>query len=60
MLLEKRADGWWIMDPRTLTPDCGPYATKAEAESDMRGMVRTVKHADEPGYVTSEVRHADH
>jgi len=36
----KRKDGWWI----TELPDgqeCGPYATKAEAEEDRRGLKRT-------------------
>ena len=33
---------------------CGPYDTKAEAESDMRGLARFEKHKDRPGFITSD------
>lgn len=37
MILEKRVDGWWIIHH---DPELGPYQTRAEAEDDMRGLVR--------------------
>lgn len=56
MKIVKRRDGYWITD-LGMAPDCGPYTGpdgKADAESDMRGMERFWKHADEPGFVTCE------
>lgn len=55
MRLEKRRDGWWIVDESGGT-DCGPYDTQAEARDDMRGMERFAKYAARPGYVTSDKR----
>ncbi len=34
--LEQRGDGWWITGLPDTDPDCGPYDTKQEAESDRR------------------------
>jgi hypothetical protein len=47
----KDRDGWWV--PWEPHP-CGPYATKAEAEADLRGMLRFEKYGDRPGFVTCE------
>ncbi len=44
---------WWI----TGVPDCcdvGPYKTKADAEEIRRGLERTYKYMDEPGFITSD------
>lgn len=50
----KFLDGrWWIVGP-DLEIECGPYDTKAEAESDRVGMQRFEKHQHKPGYVTSD------
>ena len=38
--LEQRGDGWWIVGLPDTDPDCGPYDTKQEAESDRRGLQR--------------------
>lgn len=46
MRIEKRQDGWWILDVPCQGADgqgwtsCGPYATKAEAADDKRGLER--------------------
>jgi len=53
--LVKRDDGWWIAE----VPgggDCGPYATKAEADEDRRGLERTEKNKDRRSFFTSERR----
>jgi len=42
--LKKKTDGWWITGmPEPDCPECGPYDTKAEAESDQRGLKRYYK-----------------
>ena len=52
MRLEKRDDGWWICDIEDdlwyeadgdIHDSWGPYSTKAEAESEWRGVQRTMK-----------------
>lgn len=46
MKVIKRSDGWWIVGvpeykvDGVVCAECGPYVTKAEADSDMRGMQR--------------------
>jgi len=46
MRTEQHANGWWIVDVPAYQVDgdtfttCGPYDTKAAAESDRRGMER--------------------
>ena len=50
---EQRADGWWVVGLQGVEP-CGPYHTQAEAESDRRGMERTLKYEDRAGFVTCE------
>ena len=39
----KRGDGWWVQGLPDGIEDCGPYSTKASAEEDRRGMLRTIK-----------------
>ena len=51
MRSERRADGWWITEIKD-TPDCGPYDTKAEAESDRVGMDRFARLQDKPGFIS--------
>ena len=55
MEIVKQPDGWWITG-EPLDLDCGPYDTKAEAESDMRGLARFEKHGHKPGYATMDTR----
>ena len=39
-----KLDGaWWIRGLPDGLEDCGPYPTKAYAEEDRRGMLRTIK-----------------
>ena len=40
--LEKRSDGWWVTELPEGIEDCGPYPTKASADEDRRGMLRTI------------------
>ncbi len=52
-----RIDGkWWFTGdlPSGRPVEYGPYDTKAEAEADARGLVRTYRFEDEPGFVTTE------
>ena len=51
MDVEQRPDGWWIIEVPECC-DCGPYDTKAEAESDMRGIARAIKYGDIPGFTS--------
>lgn len=44
---------WWIVGP-DLEIDCGPYNTRAEAESNCVGMQRFEKHQHKPGFVTCD------
>ena len=53
MELEKRTDGWWITGVPD-APDCGPYGTKAEADSDRKGMERFFQNEDDRGFFTVE------
>ncbi|MFZ5832273.1 MAG: hypothetical protein ACOY3P_19480 [Planctomycetota bacterium] len=52
MELEQRDDGWWITGVPDTVTECGPYQTKALAESDRRGLERTFKHFDDPAFWT--------
>ncbi len=58
LTLEHRPSGWWILgieeDGQPL--DCGPYDTKAEAESDRVGMARTLRHMDDRDWWTTDPR----
>jgi hypothetical protein len=53
MDLHKANDGWWIVDVPDTQP-CGPYETRAEAASDMRGLRRFFRHGDDPEFLTTE------
>lgn len=46
-------DHWWVTGPE-LEMECGPYDTKAEAESDRVGMQRFLRHQDKPGFMTGD------
>ena len=52
MDLVKRDDGWWITGVSDDVPECGPYETKADAQSDLRGMQRFDKYQDEKDFMT--------
>ena len=42
LLLKKKADGWWILDPNNIdVPEYGPYDTKKEAEHCAASVSRT-------------------
>ena len=49
----KRRDGWWIENVPECE-DCGPYSTRKQADSDMRGMERFFKFEDKKHFVTTE------
>lgn len=46
MRIQRQADGWWILDVPCQGAEgpgctrCGPYATKADADDDKRGLER--------------------
>ena len=42
--LARRSDGWWI-EGMPEVERCGPYDTRQEAESDLRGMNWFYRHA---------------
>jgi hypothetical protein len=49
----KRDDGWWVTEIPDCD-DCGPYATKADAEDTRRGLQRTFDNMDDWSFWTSE------
>jgi len=49
----KRSDGWWIIGIPDVE-DCGPYDSRGEADSDRRGMERTLKNINNHSYFTTE------
>ncbi len=51
MRTERRSDGWWIVGVPDSVVECGPYATKADAESDRVGMARFFRHWDKPAWM---------
>ena len=53
MQTTKRPDGWWI-EKIPDTPDCGPYPTRAEADSNRRGLERFGRHGHKRSYVTCD------
>ena len=53
MKLVKKADGWWITGVPECD-DCGPYVSKADAESDRKGLQRTFDHVDDHSFFTIE------
>lgn len=44
---------WWVLGYRDFGP-MGPYDTKAEAEEKRRGLERTLRYMDEPGFISTE------
>lgn len=54
---QRAADGcWWVegLPDDTENLGCGPYRTRADAEEIRRGLERTYKYWEEPGFVTSD------
>jgi hypothetical protein len=49
--LEKRDDKWWIVGGEI---DMGPYDTKVSADDDRKGLQRTERYGDEPGFACIE------
>jgi hypothetical protein len=49
----KKPDGWWVTEMPD-GEDCGPYATKDEAEETRHGLERFYKYKDEPGFISIE------
>ncbi len=47
MELQKRPDGWWIVNVPDSVTECGPYATRAEADETRWGLVYTFKRLDD-------------
>jgi len=43
MKIEKREDGWWIVNTPEGVEEMGPYDTRAEAEEGLRGLKRFLK-----------------
>lgn len=44
MNLQRRTDGWWIVDTPQDVDEMGPYDTKADAQDDLRGVERFFKY----------------
>ena len=51
----KRGSEWFVTNMPD-GEDCGPYPTKERAEDDARGMERTYKYHDQPGFITCEAK----
>lgn len=49
----EKPDGWWITGVPECE-DCGPYATKAIAEEERKGLQRTFDNWDDRSYFTTE------
>lgn len=55
MELQSKGDCWWIVGvPDDEYPECGPYDTKSEAASDMRGLKRYFKNINNRSFFTYE------
>ena len=52
LTVTRNCNAWWIHG--YLDGPVGPYSTKAEAESDMRGLLRFEKYENRKGFVCSE------
>jgi len=50
---EKREGEWWVTGILGVE-DCGPYSTRADAESDRRGMERFLKYAEQRDFFTTD------
>lgn len=46
MKLEKRSDGWWVIETPAGVLEVGPSDTKAEAQEDLMGLKRFLKEHD--------------
>jgi hypothetical protein len=53
MRVEQREDGWWITNMPE-GEDYGPYARKADAEDDRRGMKAFFENVDSRKFFTAE------
>lgn len=51
--IEPRGSEWWITGG---ADDYGPYTRRAEADDDRRGLLRTLRFQDEPGFVSVDPR----
>jgi hypothetical protein len=51
MKIKKKDSGWWIIDENDAY---GPYDTKADAESDARGIERFYRNVDNRRFFTTE------
>ena len=51
LVTRKLGSHWWITGDEK-AGHIGPYDTKAEAEDDRRGLTRSNRYEDEPGFVT--------
>jgi hypothetical protein len=49
---------WWITGFDDPADDCGPYATRGEAEEDRAGLERTRRYGHERRFWTVEKRHS--
>jgi len=47
MKLDKRPDGWWVVNVPDTVTECGPYDTRVEAEETRRGLTHTFKRLDD-------------
>jgi hypothetical protein len=60
MNVEQRPNGWWIVGVPDTVSECGPYATRAEAEADRVGMSRFFRRWEDPewmeGIVTANLK----
>ena len=56
LTLAKTTAGWWVLDAtgEILDAPCGPYSSRAEAEDDRRGLERSEKYGDKPGYASAD------
>jgi hypothetical protein len=45
--------GWWIVRVPNGWEEMGPYATKAEALDDLRGLRNFLRYGDEPGFASA-------
>jgi hypothetical protein len=54
MNIERRPDGWWIVDVPDTIDQCGPYATKADAEKDRVGLARFFRHENDRSWICGE------
>lgn len=50
---KKLGPNWWILGYGDYGP-MGPYKTKADADEIKRGVERTLRYMDEPGFITSD------